>query len=132
MSFFNLASERMNWLSARQKVIAENVANADTPGYRARDVASFKDMLEQNRPASAVEVTNAAHLRGSDGASGAEAQGVRVEEDKAAWQSSLDGNSVVLEQQTIKAGEVSASYKLAANLYRKGYELLTLSVTGNR
>lgn len=128
MSFFNLASQRMNWLSARQKVIAENVANADTPGYRAREVSSFKEMLQGSQPVAGVQVTDGAHIRSN----GAEAQGVRVDVDQAAWQQSLDGNSVVLEQQTIKAGEVSASYKLAANLYRKGYELLTLSVTGNR
>ncbi|MFD2853698.1 flagellar basal body rod protein FlgB [Seohaeicola zhoushanensis] len=46
MSFFRLASRKMEWLSARQKVIAENVANADTPGYKARDVASFAETLE--------------------------------------------------------------------------------------
>ena len=57
---------------------------------------------------------------------------MRVDTDDSAWATSIDGNSVVLEQQAIKANEVSESYRLAANLYRKGYELLTISVTGNR
>lgn len=52
--------------------------------------------------------------------------------DAAAWERSIDGNTVVLEQQTVKAAEVSESYRLAAQLYRKGHDLLTLSVTGQR
>ena len=52
--------------------------------------------------------------------------------DGDAGAAGLDGNTVVLEQQTIRATEVAESYRLAATLYRKGYELLTLSVTGNR
>ena len=128
MSFFSLASQRMEWLSARQKVIAENVANADTPEFKAREVSSFSEMLQNQAPQGGVAVTVAGHIS-SDNASVA---GVRVDEDPQAWASSPDGNSVVLEQQTIKATEVAESYRLAANLYRKGYELLTLSVTGIR
>ena len=128
MSFFSLASQKMQWLSARQKVIAENVANADTPGFKARDTSSFEDMLKNNAPQSGMAVTRAGHIGGTEPAGAA----VRVDTDDSAWATSIDGNSVVLEQQAIKANEVSESYRLAANLYRKGYELLTISVTGNR
>mgnify|MGYP000554283156 FL=1 len=130
MSFFSLASQRMEWLSARQKVIAENVANADTPGFKARDVSSFQEMLSSTAVSSGVAVTTAGHISSSGPESAA--PGVRVETDGSAWAASIDGNSVVLEQQTIRANEVSESYRLASSLYRKGYELLTLSVTGIR
>lgn len=50
MSFFQLASQRMSWLGARQAVISENIANADTPDYRAKEVSGFSRMLEA-RPA---------------------------------------------------------------------------------
>lgn len=128
MSFFSLASDRMNWLSARQNVIAENVANADTPGFKARDVGSFAEMLASNAPSHGMSVTSTGHIASS----GADAAGVRVDEDPQSWSTSPDGNTVVLEQQAIKATEVAESYRMAANLYRKGYELLTLSVTGIR
>ncbi|WP_232825535.1 flagellar basal body rod protein FlgB [Albibacillus kandeliae] len=128
MAFFNLASQRMNWLSARQKVIAENVANANTPGYKAQDISDFSDMLGSNVQPSGVKITQARHISSAE----VQAPGIRVEADETAWATSMDGNNVTIEQQTIKAGEVSESYRLAANLYRKGYELLTLSVTGNR
>lgn len=125
VSFFNLASQRMEWLSARQKVIAENVANADTPGYKARDVSSFKELLENRVPSGGMAVTSPKHIAGTDPVGD-----VRVHEDTRAWADSIDGNTVTLEQQAIKANEVSESYGLAARLYRKGYELLTISVTG--
>lgn len=129
MSFFRLASRKMEWLSARQKVIAENVANADTPGYKARDVASFAETLESVTTSAPLARTSSNHITGTDPVG----PGLRVEEDKDAWvSSSIDGNSVVLEQQAIRATETTENYRLAASLYRKGYELVTLAVTGIR
>lgn len=122
MSFFRLASEKMQWLSARQRVISENVANADTPEYKARDVSSFEDMLSSK---AGRGDDREAHF------SDEIAAGIRVQEDETAWEGSLDGNTVVLEQQTIMAADTADNYKMAANLYRKGYELLTLSATGD-
>jgi flagellar basal-body rod protein FlgB len=128
MSFFSLASQRMEWLGARQNVIAENVANADTPGFKAREVSSFAEMLNSGATMQGMTVTSGKHIAGS----AASMAGVRADTDPQAWSSSPDGNTVILEQQAIKATEVAESYRMAANLYRKGYELLTLSVTGNR
>lgn len=123
ISFFRLASDRLEWLSSRQKVIAENIANGDTPGYRARDVAPFESYVQA--------LTSAA-----DG-SGPAAQpfGAHVPVDTVDapdnWSGDLSGNTVVLEQQTVKAGETAVQYRLAANLYRKANELLTIAATGN-
>ena len=58
--------------------------------------------------------------------------GVATREDEEAYETSLDGNTVALEQQTIKASEISENYRLASQLYRKGHELLTLAATGVR
>lgn len=129
MSFFSLASRKMEWLTARQKVVAENVANADTPGYKARDVAPFENMLTSTTTGTHVARTAAGHIAGTDPVG----PGLEVVEDEGAWTStSIDGNSVVLEQQAIQATEISENYRLAASLYRKGYELVTLAVTGIR
>jgi len=125
ISFFRLASQRMHWLGARQQVISENVANADTPGYKAREVGSFADLAGAQRSTS-IATTNPQHITSGD------ASGVRVERDRESWGTSASGNTVVLEQQTIKANETSESYRLAAQLYRKGHDLLSLAVTGGR
>jgi len=126
MSFFALASKRLDWLAARQKVISENVANANTPDFLAKEVAGFDSVLAGTQ--SGMTTTNARHIATGSGGHG----GPQVMTDAAAWERSIDGNTVVLEQQTVKAAEVSESYRLAAQLYRKGHDLLTLSVTGQR
>ncbi len=111
ISFFNLASDRMHWLAARQKVLAENIANADTPHYRARDVTDFQSFLEKsdaNRAAGGPLHEATVETVGGSGA----------------WDSSLDGNNVALEQQSVMASENADQYRLAANLYRKAYQLL--------
>ena len=46
MYLFEVAAQRAQWLSARQTAIADNVANANTPGYRALDIQPFSAVLE--------------------------------------------------------------------------------------
>ncbi|WP_027234471.1 flagellar basal body rod protein FlgB [Leisingera caerulea] len=100
-SWLQTASQRMTWLAERQKVIAENIANADTPGYNARDVESFDDYLGK-APGSAVSVDYA----------------------KSEWGRSLDGNGVILEEQSILAASVSGQYRLASKLYSKAHQMI--------
>ncbi|EAR51726.1 flagellar basal body rod protein [Oceanicola granulosus HTCC2516] len=124
MSFFRIASQRMQWLGTRQQVVSENIANADTPGYRARDVSPFESMVTRSDAGSGPAVSNPAHITGSG-----RGAAVDVREDEGTWNVSLDGNTVVLEEQSIKASEISENYRLAAQLYRKGYELLGLAAS---
>ena len=126
LSYFNLASARMEWLTERQQVVAENVANADTPGFKARDIESFSEMVEDRRTSSATR-THPGHLGGGDSETTYE-----VTNDDAAWAESPDGNTVVLEQQALKSAEVADTYGLVTQLYRKGQDLITLAARGNR
>lgn len=126
MSFFQLASQRMSWLGANQQVVAENIANADTPGYKAKSVSPFAELIDGAR-SGGVKTTHAAHIQG-----GGRVGNVRVTTDSAPWETSIDGNSVVLEQQTLQASEIGENYQLAAQLYSKGHQLLTLAVVGQR
>ncbi|MFU8863111.1 MAG: flagellar basal body rod protein FlgB [Rhodobacterales bacterium] len=126
MSFFQLASQRMSWLGANQQVVAENIANADTPGFKAKSVSPFAELVDGTR-SGGVKTTHAAHIQG-----GGRVGNVRVTTDSAPWETSIDGNSVVLEQQTLQASEIGENYQLASQLYGKGYQLLTLAVVGQR
>lgn len=105
-TWFQMASRRMEWLSSRQHVIAENIANANTPGYAGRDVQSFDDFLK------------------ADVAAGG---GAEVQEAPASWGASKDGNTVVLEEQGILAAQSAGDFKLASRLYAKGYQLIALA-----
>lgn len=107
-SWTGLAALRMDWAAGRQSVIAQNIANADTPGYVGRDVVSFEDHLAR---------------------AGAERASPVTEEAVASWGGSFDGNRVVLEEQMMLSGEAASSYQLAARLYGKAHDLVVLAVT---
>ena len=108
---FALAERQRDWLAARQAAIAGNVANAATPGYRARDVAPFAAAWA--RAEAGLAVTHAAHLRPADQAPGAAAT-VPAE----AWEVSHSGNSVRLDQEMLRAGEVHRAMALNAAVVR--------------
>ncbi len=66
LSLFTVVKKRLAWLARRQEVIAQNIANADTPAYRARDLKplQFRDMVRNQKPGISMKVTSASHLRG--------------------------------------------------------------------
>ncbi len=84
---FDLASQQARWLTVRQAVIAQNVANANTPGYIAKDIGEFEEVFEGAKLQLAG--TNAAHI-GTDPLDPASAA-VREEDS---WEVTHSGNSV--------------------------------------
>ena len=125
-----LLKNRMRFLEARQKVLSENVANAETPGYRARDLRQpdFADMVGGGASARSggvvpVAVTNSAHL------SGAVDREPRFGSKRApSFETTPDRNSVVLEDEMMKVAENQQDYQLASMLYSKSLSLLKLAV----
>jgi len=116
MNVFQLASTRLHWLASRQRVTSENIANADTAGFRAKDVQSFGSYLEQVAGAPANPVS---------------ALPVAVDQAKSAWAQSLSGNNVVLEEQMVAATDTASKYRMASNLYRKAHQMV-LAAAGSR
>lgn len=112
INLFQLASRRLQWLSDRQKTVSENIANADTAGYRAREVESFESYLS-NSEASATLPS------------------AEVSEVESTWAEAISGNNVVMEEQILHAADTAGQYKLASNLYRKAHEMM-LAVAGSR
>ena len=125
ISILGLASRKMDWLSERQKTISSNIANANTPGFKSRDLAAFDDMVTQAAHVGPVK-THGKHLSGSAVSRFAMAT------DHQGWEERLDGNNVVLEQQTLMANETFEKFTLASQVYRKSADLLTMAVVGNR
>jgi len=109
MNIFQLASTRLHWLASRQQAISENIANADTAGFRAKDVQSFDSYL------GAVESTPGNSAAPLD---------VRSADSTTSWAQSLSGNSVVLEEQMVAATDTASKYRMASNLYRKAHEMV--------
>jgi len=112
---FEVASQKSQWLSARQTAIAGNVANASTPGYRAMDIQPFAAVLDSSPIEMAV--TNPAHLSSPQSQAGALREVEPSEE-------TLSGNTVNLEQQMINLGDVNRDYSMGANIRRAFHQLL--------
>jgi flagellar basal-body rod protein FlgB len=101
-NIFNLAAERTQWLSARQAAIAGNVANANTPGFLARDVVPFAAHLDSQD----VDLmrTNTAHFSTT---SDNDVASTKLRAEANPWDTSPSGNSVSVEQELTKATGVS-------------------------
>ena len=111
-SFFDLASQRLKWSSDRQKVVSENIANADVAEFRAQDIESFASYLNNVRASSTLS----------------EAE---VTEAETNWGEDMTGNNVVLEEQVMEANATAGQFRIAASLYRKAHEMLH-TVAGRR
>jgi len=131
MTVFSLMKSRMQMLGERQKVIAENVANVTTPGFTPRDVDqdAFSRTMERvasggrtgvERPAMAV--THAGHMTTT--ASGGPALSLNRTPDS---ETTLDGNSVVVEEQMMKIAETRMDFETMVGLYQKSLGLLRLA-----
>ncbi|MEL7486321.1 MAG: flagellar basal body rod protein FlgB [Pseudomonadota bacterium] len=123
-SLLSSLTQRLEFLSQRSAVIAENIANADTPDYAARDVKK-PDFSSLARTA-ALKVSDPRHLQGARSAAAGEI--VRAPDGDAA----LNGNRVSLETQMVKLSETRMGYQMASTVYRKGLDLMRIAVRGGR
>jgi len=111
---------RLTWLDERQRVIAENVANADTPGYASRDLNQPTDFAAALRGGGALRMTTTSAMHIAPAGPTA-----RFEAHKAPdSETTLDGNSVVVEEQMLKMAESRMAYDAAIGLYQKSMQML--------
>lgn len=123
VNFFSLASQQNRWLSVRQSTVAQNVANANTPGYKALDVEPFEAVL--NSTGVEMRKTRATHMSPTGG-TGSDAS----TEESARWQIVHSGNSVSLEEQMLKAGEVSGAYARNTGVMKTFHRMLLAASRG--
>lgn len=118
IGILKLAQARMAWAANRQQVLAQNVANASTPGYTPRDVAPFQAALAQ--AGAPMERTSPLHLPGA--ASPSAARAVRPSER------SPDGNAVSLDRELMKVADTASTQDLAVSLHRKYQGMVRLAL----
>jgi flagellar basal-body rod protein FlgB len=116
---FAVAEKRLNWIGQRQSVLAQNVANANTPGYAARDIKPFGDFLADE----AAQATGDGFTAVSTGAPSPR--------DPATSEITLNGNSVTLDEQLEKIAETDTAHQLATNLYKKYVSLFKTVIDKN-
>ena len=120
---FDLASRKSGWLAARQATVAGNIANVNTPGYKTKELASFSDVIDRTKLDLAS--TNAAHIP----LSGVDESSTQLKVGEAAgFDVTESGNSVGLEQEMLKAGEVNRDYAMTTNIIKSFHAMLMASL----
>jgi flagellar basal-body rod protein FlgB len=107
IGLFRLAERRLAWVDQRQALLAQNIANASTPGFQPRDLPSFAAALAQQGNLSR---TDPQHLSGNAGAGSATTHKLGR---------APNGNAVSLEDQLGKVADTAGTQELVSTLYHK-------------
>jgi len=122
VNLFDLASRQARWLAARQSAVAGNIANADTPGFVAKDVKPFAEVLARSAPMPvALSATAGGHWR---------AERIALEKQDSATAVLPSGNTVAIEDELVKAGEVRRAFELNAAVVKAFHRMLLMSAKG--
>jgi flagellar basal-body rod protein FlgB len=121
---------QMQHLAERQRVLSQNIANSETPGYKARDVEgpSFASLVDGvgGTPGVArpqVQLTSGMAALGARQPVGASS----LIFDKNVTETKPDGNNVTLEDQLLKLGNTQADFTALTGIYRKQLGLLKIA-----
>jgi flagellar basal-body rod protein FlgB len=125
LPLFSALKGRMQYHQSRQKLLAENVANADSPGFRPRDLKPFDAALAAQRGSTSGDAgpakTHYSHLGGQ----GAGALGSRR---SSVFEATQTGNAVNLEDEMMRMSQNNSDYQLATSLYSKSLQYLRLAL----
>ena len=119
LPLFSMLRTRMHWHQERQRVLAENVSNADTPKFQPRDLEPLKFDRERSLvSALALTRTSAGHLASADGAT-------QFNLDRhGQFEARPSGNAVSLEDEMMKVAANQMDYQAVTTLYQRSLGLL--------
>lgn len=127
IDLFRVAADRMRYLTQRQTVVSRNIANADTPGYKAVDLAPFAPSAAVSGPL-AVAATQPGHFGTTPSDTSVGAQVVQ----SSLYGEKPNGNTVSLEEQMLKSADIANSFALASAAYAKGISLMKIGIDSGR
>ena len=121
----SMLRERMQWQQERQQVLAENVANADTPNYQARDLAPLDFSQQLSRVSSVgLAVTHANHIAGQ--ADGGDSTFAADAKDR--YEIRPRGNGVSHEDEMMKLGNNQMDYEAVTSMYTHSLGLIKIAL----
>lgn len=128
LKLFGMIKQRVGWLTQRQSVLSQNIANADTPGYKARDLKAqkFREALNNDSVRLKMAQTNPMHVSGNKPGDGT----YREVKERKPYETALAGNAVVLEEQVMKVTQTSLDHKLSNDLYKKHLAMIKTALRG--
>jgi len=122
MPVFTALADKMRWHQTRQGLLAENVANAETPGYRGRDLAQY-DFARQVAGFSSASVTTSATQPMHFSVSSSEGSAFGAQR-MANFEITPEGNGITLEDEMMKVTTNMMDYQAATSLYQKSIKIL--------
>lgn len=122
LEIFRMAHSMAQHAGARHTVIAQNMANADTPDYVARDIVPFKSLYEAGGPQQSQKATRATHLNGSS----EDTSFSKIERRDAS--SDPNGNTVSVESEMLHAVEAKRQHDRAMMIYKSALTILRTAV----
>jgi flagellar basal-body rod protein FlgB len=122
LSMFNLLTDKMRWHQARQNVLAENVANAETPGFQSHELKPFA-IAEEQSGASVAPLMTAATAPGHFSTYSATSAGYSAGTE-GGFEITPSGNAVTLEEQMTKIAENQIDYQTVTTLYSRSIGIL--------
>jgi len=124
IQLFDLATRQAQWLAVKQKTVADNIANANTPGFNAREVVPFSIILDHVPVAMAQ--THAKHMDVAGGA----LEGAAIQAEKSR-EMTHSGNNVVIEDELMKGSEAGRDMSVNTSLVRSFHRMMMMTVKGN-
>jgi flagellar basal-body rod protein FlgB len=121
IGLFDVAEKRLIWTAQRQSVLAANIANANTPGFQARDVESFASVLSGSGAVDPVR-TQPAHMGGTV------PPGVASLTSNPPKARALDGNTVALDQQLTNVADTETTQSLVTTVWKKYMGMFSMAL----
>lgn len=133
LTIFAMATKRLGWLAKRQEVLAQNIANSDTPRYVPNDLApqQFRKYLTMTPtphvPKAEMRLTSASHIEPLH-----RPPKFREDDDDDTYEIAPAGNAVILEEQLMAVNETQGAFRLATNLYEKHVRMIKAAIGRDR
>jgi flagellar basal-body rod protein FlgB len=121
-----LSEQRLRWAEARQRVLAQNIANADTPNYRPSDMQPFAKVLSGKLTEKQMVATNANHLQGTRQQDG------RTLKERVSAKRDPSGNAVSLEREALRVADTDSAHSTALSVRRRYISMFMTALGRNQ
>lgn len=122
LNVFKMAQAMAVHAGQRQVIIAQNVANADTPGYQAKDLMPFAESYQSSDGGGTMRMTRPGHIGGHV------TDGLGLNAANSNGSTDPNGNSVSIEQEMLKAVDVKQQHERALAIYKSSLSILRVSL----
>ncbi|MVO17907.1 FlgB family protein [Parasedimentitalea huanghaiensis] len=122
LNVFKLANAMATHAGTRQALVSQNIANADTPGYHAKDIKPFSEVFDDDSQQGTMRASRHNHLNGSSG------QGMNWTVSESGAGTDPNDNSVSIESEILKGVEVKRQHDKALAIYKSSMNVLRASL----